>query len=92
MGVSDKKGRRDRLSTRNKIETVLDHAGIEFQDSLSLAASTGKVEDVRQACLNLALLKAFQTSLGQGSAAITAAAANILGVLLVGFTEIALTG
>lgn len=78
MGISDKKGR-GRQSTRKRIEVVLERADMAYQSALTLAASNGRVEDVRRACLSLALLRAFQTSLGQGGANVTSAAASLLG-------------
>lgn len=78
MGASDVKSK-SRLSTRHKIEVVLDRAGGAFLQALKIAASSGKVEDVRRACLNVALLKAFQTCLGQGGRDNMAMAANLMG-------------
>ena len=69
---------RDRLSTRRSIQHVLERSERSFLDALAMASNTGRVEDVRTACLSLALLRAFQTSLGEGSTALTASAAAIL--------------
>ena len=80
MGHPDQRTR-DRQSTRHGIQLILDRSEKSFIEALSLSANSGLVEDVRQACLALALLRAFQTSLGQGSAGITASAAGILGGL-----------
>ncbi|WVF72384.1 hypothetical protein IAT40_007199 [Kwoniella sp. CBS 6097] len=68
----------DRQSTRLSIQTVLARAEEAFLSALSIASGSGKIEGIRQACLALALLKAFQTSLGHGSELVTASAAEIL--------------
>ncbi|WVQ98549.1 hypothetical protein IAU59_005675 [Kwoniella sp. CBS 9459] len=68
----------DRQSTRLSIQTVLTRAEEAFLSALSIASGSGKIEGIRQACLALALLKAFQTSLGHGSELVTASAADIL--------------
>ncbi|WWC85253.1 uncharacterized protein L201_000115 [Kwoniella dendrophila CBS 6074] len=68
----------DRQSTRQSIQTVLTRAEEAFLSALSLVTGSGKIEDIRQACLALALLRTFQTSLGQGSEDVTASAANML--------------
>ncbi|WVR04981.1 hypothetical protein IAU60_001993 [Kwoniella sp. DSM 27419] len=68
----------DRQSTRLGIQAVLARAEESFLSALSLASGSGKIEGIRQACLALALLRTFQTSLGQGSSKVTAAAADIL--------------
>lgn len=70
---------RDRQSTRQSIQAVLQGAERSFVDALGSAPGIARVEDTRQACLSLALLRAFQTSLGEGSGDITASAADILG-------------
>jgi len=70
---------RDRLSARQSIQHILQRSEMNFVEALKLAANSGKVEDVRQSCLSLALLKTFQTSLGEGSSEVTASAADILG-------------
>jgi separase len=68
-----------RQSTRHRIQVILEQADAAYQSALELVAGSGKVEDVRQACLSLALLRAFQTSLGQGGARVTSFAADLLG-------------
>ncbi|WVQ71462.1 hypothetical protein IAR50_000999 [Cryptococcus sp. DSM 104548] len=77
MGNSTKKVN-DRRSSRLKIQSVLTRAESSFLSALDLVAGSGRVEDIRQACLALALLKAFQTALGLGSSLVTSAAADIL--------------
>jgi len=72
---------KDRLSTRKSIQHILQRSESSFIEALNLASSSGKVEDVRQSCLSLALLKTFQTSLGEGSSEVTVSAADILGEL-----------
>ncbi|WWD01675.1 hypothetical protein V866_008621 [Kwoniella sp. B9012] len=68
----------DRQSTRLSIQHVLARAEDAFLSALSLVSGSGKIEGIRQACLALALLRTFQTSLGQGSDEVTAAAAGML--------------
>lgn len=68
-----------RQSARHRIQVILDQADEAYRAALSMVAGSGRVEDVRQACLSLALLRAFQTSLGQGGTDVTAFAADILG-------------
>ncbi|ODO11404.1 hypothetical protein I350_00183 [Cryptococcus amylolentus CBS 6273] len=77
MGNPTKKAN-DRQSSRLKIQSVLTRAESSFMSTLDLVAGSGRVEDIRQACLALALLRAFQTALGLGSSAVTSAAADIL--------------
>ncbi|OXH40985.1 separase [Cryptococcus neoformans] len=77
MGIPEKKIK-DRQSTRLSIQAVLTRAEDAFLSALDLVAAGGKVEGIRQACLALALLKAFQTSLGQGSESVTSFAASTL--------------
>ncbi len=79
MGNPESKNR-DRQSIRQSIEQVLNRSETSFTAALEISASSGSVENVRQACLSLALLRAFQTSLGHGSYDLTAAAACILGM------------
>lgn len=77
MGIPEKKIK-DRQSARLSIQAFLTRAEDAFLSALDLVAAGGKVEGIRQACLALALLKAFQTSLGQGSESVTSAAASTL--------------
>ncbi|KIY31248.1 hypothetical protein I305_06356 [Cryptococcus gattii E566] len=77
LGIPEKKIK-DRQSTRLSIQAVLTRAEDAFLSALDLVAGGGKVESIRQACLALALLRAFQTSLGQGSQKVTSAAASTL--------------
>ena len=69
----------DRQSTRQSIQIILQQSEQAFLAALTLATGSGRVEDVRHACLSLALVRAFQTSLGEGSASVTASAAAVLG-------------
>ena len=78
MGTPEKRGK-SRQSTRQSIKHILDQSEAAFLAALNLLAGNGRVEDVRQASLSLALLHAFQTSLGHGAPSVTAAAAGILG-------------
>ncbi|OCF72123.1 hypothetical protein I204_07388 [Kwoniella mangroviensis CBS 8886] len=68
----------DRQSTRLSMQHVLARAEDAFLSALSLVSGSGKIEGIRQACLALALLRTFQTSLGQGSDEVTASAAGML--------------
>jgi separase len=77
MGSPGKRGK-DRHSTRHEAVLQLERASEAFRNTLSTIAARGRIEDVRQTCVSLALLGAFQTSLGQGSAATTASAAATL--------------
>lgn len=77
MGIPEKR-MNDRQSVRDSIELVLDRSERGFLSAVSLSKGDGRVEDVRQACLSLALLRAFKTSLGHGSPSVTASAASIL--------------
>ena len=70
---------KDRRETRKSIQSILQRSEKSFEHALNIAADSGRIEDVRTACLSLALLRAFQTSLGEGSGQITASAADILG-------------
>jgi separase len=69
---------KDRQSTRHGANILLERAVEAFRVTLATDARTGRVEDIRQACVSLAVLGAYQTSLGQGSPEITAMAAGIL--------------
>ncbi|KLT42574.1 hypothetical protein CC85DRAFT_274318 [Cutaneotrichosporon oleaginosum] len=77
MGSPGKRGK-DRLSTRHDAVQQLERASAAFRNTLATIAARGRVEDVRQTCVSLALLGAFQTSLGHGSPATTASAASTL--------------
>ncbi len=81
MGRLESKSKQHRQSTRLSIDSVLQRADRSFMAALAERAGSARIEDTRQACLSLALLKTFQTSLGHGSALVTASAAGILGEL-----------
>jgi separase len=70
---------RDRQSTRLNIQAILERSERAFLSLLETASNRARVEDVRVACQSLALLRAFKTSLGQGSDAVTGSAASVLG-------------
>lgn len=78
-----------RQSARHRIQIILDQADEAYRAALSMVAGSGRVEDVRQACLSLAHLRAFQTSLGHGGMDLTAFAADILGMFPLRFSEVA---
>lgn len=69
---------KERHSSRHEAVLQLERASSAFRTTLASIAQTGRVEDVRQTCVSLALLGAFQTSLGHGSPATTASAACTL--------------
>ena len=69
---------------RGSAQIVLQRAEAAYHDALDLVARSGRAEDVRQACMAMTLLCAYQTSLGIGSRKITATAASILGELFGG--------
>lgn len=71
----------DRHSTRRTVNTLLAKSAAAFQSALELMDQDGQVEDVRGASMSLALLHAFQTSLGEGGEGLTRAAADLLGEL-----------
>ena len=73
MGITTKP-----TAAKSAILAVLDRADRAFRLSLSLRSQSGRVVDIRQAHLSLALIRSFQTALGQGSAAVTLAAANAI--------------
>lgn len=76
--VSSERRAKERHSTRHAALVMLDKSSHAFRKTLANVARTGRVEDVRQACISLVLLSAFQTALGHGSPATTALAAGIL--------------
>lgn len=78
MGAPEKRAK-ERQSTRQGALMLLEKASQSFRKTVSIVARTGRVEDVRQACISLVLLGAFQTALGYGSPTTTALAAGILG-------------
>lgn len=82
MASPDKRPK-ERLSTRNGAHLLLEKAVEAFRITLANYSQTGRVEDIRQACVSLAVLGAFQTSLGQGSATTTALTAGLLGELVI---------
>lgn len=79
MGITAKP-----TASKSAILAVLDRADRAFRTSLMLRSQSGRVVDIRQAHLSLALIRAFQTALGQGSSAVTLAAANAISEYRVG--------
>ncbi|EIW70220.1 hypothetical protein TREMEDRAFT_29861 [Tremella mesenterica DSM 1558] len=73
-----KKRVQDRLSTRHNIQLALLRAESAYTSGLQISTRRGKVEDIRQALVSLALLGTFQTSLGMGSGTITNSVASML--------------
>lgn len=78
MGSPDKRANGRRQSSRHAAISQLERASSAFRTTLANIARTGRIEDVRQTCVSIALLSAFQTSLGHGSPSTTAAAAGTL--------------
>lgn len=72
----------DRHSTRRTVNTLLAKSAAAFHAALVLMEQDGRVEDVRQIGMSLALLHAFQTSLGEGGEGLARAAADLLGTYL----------
>lgn len=70
-----------RSTTRKTAHALLARAEAAFSDALSMSMVSGRSEDVRQAGLSLAMLHAFQSSLGHGSVEATRLAADVLGEL-----------
>lgn len=77
MGSPDKRAK-ERQSTRHSAQVLLERAAHAFRQAVTVTGHTGRVEDVRQACVSLALLGAFQTSVGHGSPTTTSSAADLL--------------
>jgi hypothetical protein len=69
-------------AAKGVILAVLERADRAFRTSLSLRAQSGRVVEVRQAYLSIAFIRAFQTALGQGSSAVTAAATSAISTFL----------
>ncbi|KAL1407397.1 separin protein [Vanrija albida] len=77
MGSPDKRAK-ERQSNRHSAQVLLERACHAFRQAVTVTGHTGRVEDVRQACVSLALLGAFQTSVGHGSPTTTSSAADLL--------------
>lgn len=77
-GKRTKSKAQERQSSRHDAVVQLELASSAFRKTLARIARTGRVEDVRQTCVSLALLGAFQTSLGHGSPLTTVSAACTL--------------
>ncbi|GMK55720.1 hypothetical protein CspeluHIS016_0207760 [Cutaneotrichosporon spelunceum] len=77
MDASSKRGK-SRHTSQHEAVLQLEHASAAFRNALTMIESRGRVEDVRQTCVSLAVLSAFKTSLGHGSPATTASTASTL--------------
>ncbi|KAF8623833.1 hypothetical protein AX15_006159 [Amanita polypyramis BW_CC] len=66
MGMTSKRGHAISPTTHDLLN-ILDNAAKLFWANLSLIAASGSVPDVRNATISLALISAFQTSLGRPS-------------------------
>jgi len=64
---------------RNPIALTLQDAESAYQRYISLRGNTGDVTDVRDATVNIAMLRAYQASLGRNSVEYTRGAAALLG-------------
>jgi len=78
MGMSTKNDLALSPQTQDILGT-LDTAQDLFWANLSLIARRGNVPDVRETVMSLALIRAFQTSLGKSGASGPALAAGLLG-------------
>jgi hypothetical protein len=61
------------------VMSILVEAETAFQRFLAARGQTGNVEDVRDAVMSIALLKVYQSSLGQSSSALTYDTVDLLG-------------
>ena len=64
---------------RAAISVVLQDAESAFQHYISLQENTGDIGDVREAAVAIAMLRAYQASLGRNSVQYTQGAASLLG-------------
>jgi separase len=64
---------------RRPISSTLHDAEVAFQRFLALRGNGGEVTDVRDAAVTIAMLRAYQASLGFNSAQFTRGAASLLG-------------
>ena len=78
MGMSSEQMPKLSSSTQGILET-LDSAEKLFWGNLNLIARRGSVADVREAAVSLALIQAFQTSLGQPDIGKPALVVGLLG-------------
>jgi separase len=78
MGMSTKNELALPPHTQNILET-LDSAETLFWANLTIIARRGNVPDVRDSVMSLALIRAFQTSLGRSGASGPALAVGLLG-------------
>ena len=78
MGMSSKLELKLSHATQDVLAT-LDAAEKLFWENLSLIGRRGKVADVRETVISLALIQAFQTSLGKSSAGGPTLAIGLLG-------------
>lgn len=68
----------DIAQSRNAIAASLQDAESAFQSYLSLRGNAGNVSDVREATVTIAMLRAYQASLGRSSVEYTRGAASLL--------------
>lgn len=62
------------------VMSILNDAETAFSRFLSARGQTGNVEDVRDAVMSIALLKVYQSSLGQSSSLLTYDTVDLLGM------------
>ena len=67
---------------RNPIALTLQDAESAYQQYISLRGNAGDVTDVRDATVSIAMLRAYQASLGRNSIEYTRGAAALLGGLI----------
>ena len=70
----------DIAQSRNAIAATLEDAESAFQSYISLRGNAGNVSDVREATVTIAMLRAYQASLGRNSVQYTRGAASLLGM------------
>jgi hypothetical protein len=72
----------DPLERQSSVDvmSILVDAETAFQRFIAERGETGNVEDVRDAVMSVALLKVYQSSLGQSSSSLTYDTVDLLGM------------
>lgn len=73
--------KRTSVSTKD-INSALDQAEEQFWKSLTLVAQRGNVLDVRESAIALAVIKSFQTSMGQKFDKVHVLVSRLLGMFI----------
>jgi hypothetical protein len=79
MGAYIPEGQSVEQQASPAVMSVLADAEEAFQSYLADRGQTGNVEDVRDAVMSVALLKVYQSSLGQNASALTLDTVDLLG-------------